>query len=98
LNQTTTREEAAPLFKEVIVELNRYGLLPKRMSIKQAQKLVIGGFQNEQIMTLAEKVYNQNRRAMANKKNFFCLVSGSVDNSLSISVLTLIRGTIAFFS
>jgi hypothetical protein len=39
LNQTTTREEAVPLFKEAVVELNKYGLLPKGMDIEQAQKL-----------------------------------------------------------
>jgi hypothetical protein len=40
LNKTTTREEALPLFKEAVVELNKYGLLPKGMSVKNAQKIV----------------------------------------------------------
>jgi hypothetical protein len=38
LNQTTTREEAVPIFKEAVVELNKYRLLPKGMSIEQIQK------------------------------------------------------------
>jgi hypothetical protein len=42
LNQTTTREEAIPLFKDAVVELNKYGLLPKGMSIEQAKKLISG--------------------------------------------------------
>ncbi len=42
LNQTTTREEAVPIFKDAIVELNRYGLLPKEMTIAQAQCLMLG--------------------------------------------------------
>ena len=33
LNQTTTREEAIPIFKEAVVELDKNGLLPKRMNV-----------------------------------------------------------------
>ncbi len=40
LNQTTTREEAGSLFKEAVVELDSYQLLPTRMSVEQAQRLV----------------------------------------------------------
>ncbi|MBE3122910.1 MAG: hypothetical protein IMZ58_12000 [Thermoplasmata archaeon] len=40
LNQTRTREEAVPVFNEAIVELANYGLLPKKMSIQQAQELI----------------------------------------------------------
>ena len=40
LNQTTTREEAVPLFKEAVVELNKYRLLPKGMNVAQTQRLV----------------------------------------------------------
>ena len=40
LNQTSTREEAVPIFKEAVVELDKYGLLPKGMSVEQAQNLV----------------------------------------------------------
>jgi hypothetical protein len=42
LNQTSTREEAVPIFKEAVVELNKYGLLPKGMCVEKAQKLVMG--------------------------------------------------------
>jgi len=40
LNQTTTREEAIPLFREAIVEFNKYGLLPKGMNVEQGLKVV----------------------------------------------------------
>jgi hypothetical protein len=40
--KTTTKKEAIPLFKEAIVKLNCYGLLPKGMNISQAQNLVTG--------------------------------------------------------
>ncbi len=45
LNQTTTREEAVPIFKEAVVELDKNGLLPKGMSVDQAQRLVTGQYQ-----------------------------------------------------
>jgi hypothetical protein len=45
LNQTTTREDAVPIFNEAVVELNKYGLLPKGMSVEQAQRLVTGRYQ-----------------------------------------------------
>jgi hypothetical protein len=32
LNQTSTREEAIPIFKDAVVELDKYGLLPRGMS------------------------------------------------------------------
>jgi hypothetical protein len=44
LNQTSTREEAVLIFKEAVVELNTYGLLPKGMSVEQTQKLVTSGY------------------------------------------------------
>src|SRR4030065_152846 len=40
LNQTSTREEAVPIFKDAVVELDKYGLLPKGMSVGRAQRLL----------------------------------------------------------
>jgi hypothetical protein len=73
LNQTSTREEAVPIFKETVVELNKYGLLPKGMSVEKAQRLVLGKSAKKeihipkQISGLSEPSYN-----------FFCYVSGNV--------------------
>jgi hypothetical protein len=41
LNQTTTREEAVPIFKEAVVELDKYGLLPKGMSVEKGTEISI---------------------------------------------------------
>ncbi len=41
LNQTSTREEAVPIFKDAVVELDKYGLLPRGMSVEKAQRLVV---------------------------------------------------------
>ena len=65
LNQTTTREEAIPIFKEAVVELYKYGLLPKGMSVEQTQRLVTGPYQNTKLLKCLEKLSNEP-----------CLISG----------------------
>jgi hypothetical protein len=40
LNQTSTREEAVPIFKDAVVELDTYGLLPKGMSVENAKSFL----------------------------------------------------------
>jgi hypothetical protein len=42
LNATTSQQDAVLLFHEAVVEINRQGLLPKGMSVHQAQMLVSG--------------------------------------------------------
>lgn len=45
LSQISTRGEVITLYKEAVVELDRYGLLPKGMSVEQAQRLITAGGQ-----------------------------------------------------
>jgi hypothetical protein len=78
LNQTTTRDEAVPLFKEAVVELDKYGLLPKGMSVEKAQRLMTGG-QNTVLSHLIEKTSFVNRINDLNNSNYLCLVC-SVSN------------------
>jgi hypothetical protein len=68
LNQTTTREEAVPIFKEAVVELNKYGLLPKGMSTNQALRLITKS--NDQRL----RIFNS--LELDPDANYFCLVSG----------------------
>lgn len=78
LNQTTTREEAIPIFKEAVVELDKYGLLPKGMSIAQAQWLVTGGYKEYQInKLLLNKQYQKNELNLNNEANYFCLIAAT---------------------
>ncbi|UCD14586.1 MAG: hypothetical protein JSW60_03985, partial [Thermoplasmatales archaeon] len=46
LNETETREETEEVFKEAVVELDKYGLLGG-LSVKHAQRLVTGGYKNQ---------------------------------------------------
>jgi len=70
LNQTTTREEAVPLFKEAVVELDNYGLLPKGMSVERAQRLVIGWYQKP----IERLLNNRQQEIFPNLDNAFCLL------------------------
>lgn len=73
LNQTTTRAEAVPLFKEAVVELNKYGLLPKGMSVERVQKLVT----TNQAHPDVEKLMNSPKLSLSHLEfsNVFCLLS-----------------------
>jgi len=74
LNQTTTREEAVPLFKDVVVELHRYGLLPRGMSVEKAQSLVIGRHSAIYLTNLIKKIkYDDSSQ---NNGNYYCLIAG----------------------
>jgi len=82
LNQTTTREEAVPLFKEAVVELEKYGLLPKGMNVEKAQRLMTGG-QNTVLSHLFEKTSFVNRINDSNNSNYLCLVCSVTDGLIT---------------
>ena len=93
LNQTTTREEAVPFFKEAVVELNKYGLLPRGMSVEQAQRLVTGWNQKSDVQNdnqnFIKRILNIGERLeiFPNFVNVFCLLSISaaiIPNQISM--------------
>jgi hypothetical protein len=79
LNQTTTREEAVPLFKDAVVELNKYGLLPKGMSVRAVQGLIVNRFQF--VQQFAEPDDNKNHVSSDVKENRNCLITGKTGNT-----------------
>ena len=78
LNQTSTREDAVPIFKEAVVELNKYGLLPKGMRVEQAQRVVTGQFCGKKYSHLFSKTLP---RTNLSKYNYLALVSGNVSGA-----------------
>jgi hypothetical protein len=81
LNQTTTREEAVPIFKDAVVELDRYGLLPKGMSVERAQKLVLGWYPQQITTGFLQRMSEKNQQNP--ESNFLCLVVGELNNTYS---------------
>jgi len=89
LNHTSTRGEAVPIFKEAVVELDKYRLLPKGMSVEQAQKLVVDGYSNIQGFSIFEKIsYKNNLQEYHNK--FCCLVAGVIQDGYAQGIVGMI--------
>jgi hypothetical protein len=83
LNQTSTREEAVPIFKDAVVELDKYGLLPRGMSVEKAQKIVTGGYQKSQDKEHIQ--ISKHHKSMLNENvNLFCLIAGQSSNTIFI--------------
>jgi hypothetical protein len=98
LNQTTTREEAVPIFKEAVVELNKYGLLPKGMSIKQAQTLATKAYQDEMKLNFKEKLLENFSRILDNTTNVFCLIAGHTTITRFIPFLSRVNAVPLMFA
>jgi hypothetical protein len=72
LNQTSSREEAVSLFKEAVVKLNKYGLLPRGMNVERAQKLVTGLFSHQRFFYTIMKLLTGKQRNFAKNENWCC--------------------------
>jgi len=70
LDAVKTKQEALAVVKEIIVELNGHGLLPKGMSIRQAQRLITIGFLMSELVQPFQSNYENN------SGNTNCLVIG----------------------
>ena len=84
LNQTSTRDEAVPIFKDAVVELDRYGLLPKGMNVEGAQRFVIGRYQKVGYERLIKQPMLRNQMNLSNTSNVFCLVCSVTDFTISV--------------
>jgi hypothetical protein len=80
LNSTSTKEEVTPIFNEAVIELNKYGLLPRGMGIDQAQRIVLGNYQNSKMLSHIDNdmsskwTTEHNQNLNLNLKNAFCLL------------------------
>ncbi len=90
LNDTESRKEAEEIFKEAVVELNKYGLLGG-LSIKQAQRLVTGGYHDSRAMKISERIFS---RFQKNNSNYLCLIAGTTNGTNFDSQLELLFGRI----
>lgn len=82
LNQTTTRKKTVSIFKEAVVELNNYGLLPKGLNVSQAQKLVITGYLYEKVINFFHNIIKKNQWVSSDNINNLCLVAGVTNQTV----------------
>ena len=95
LNQTTTREEAVPIFKEAVVELNKYGLLPKGLSQREAERFVLGAYEHPRYPGVLGRVHSPSRGF----ENSWYLVTGLTrrTSSMGFLPLTVLLGSLGLF-
>ena len=80
LNESTSRKEAEEIFKEAIVELDKYELLGG-LSVKQAQRLVRGKCWIPEVQKIIDRIYNRFLGRFNNYDNSNCLIFGRVTNA-----------------
>ncbi len=74
LNQSTTKETTDSLFKEAILELNKYQLLPQGMHIQQVNDLITANIKNAQQTMLLSGLPRISD--FLNHTNAFCFIAG----------------------
>jgi len=73
LNQTTTREEAVPIFNDAVVELDKYGLLPKGMNVENAKRFL--AMINQEYGNFEKlNIFSKFSQASSSINNIFCFV------------------------
>jgi hypothetical protein len=99
--KVNTREEAKAILNDVVIKLDEHRLLGG-LSIKQAQKLVTGNYENSRVMKLLENQLNRNQRLNDNNSNYLCLVAGRATYTscagLIQTVLTAFFGAISYLA
>jgi len=80
LSEVETNEEAEIIFKDAIVELDKYGLLGG-LSVKQMQRFVTASTQSQHIMGLFESRLGLLENTYLEDDNFNCLIIGKTSNS-----------------
>ena len=84
LSEVETRDEAEVIFKEAVVELDKYGLLGG-LSVNQAQKLIINNYEE----SLVNKLF-KNQNSLDDSGNRLCLIAGKTSNTLSFGLASLL--------
>ena len=87
LNTSETRDEAEEVFKEAVIELDKYGLLGG-LSVRQAQRLITGKYQDSRVRELMKKLYGIVH--VDNDSNYLCMVAGCTNGSNFLSFPFLI--------
>jgi len=80
LSEVETIEEAEIIFKEAVVELDKYGLLGG-LNVRQAQRLVTGVYQNKKIMNIIDEHIENNQNIFNNQTNALCLIVGETNKT-----------------
>jgi len=75
LEDVESREEAEEIFKDAVVELDKYGLLGG-LSVKQAHRLVTFPYQRFQNNKFLQRIVNADK--LDDNENFYCSIFGDI--------------------
>ena len=76
LGNADNKIEKEAIYKDTVVLLNDYCLLPKDISVEKAQELVTGKEYNSVVVKLFERWYKRNHESMDDNENILCLIAG----------------------
>ncbi len=94
LSEVETREEAEIIYKEAVVELDKYGLLGS-LSVRQAQRLVTGSNDKDKFR-MVSKLFDKSNTVKSNSnENFLCLLLAKTKFSIDLNIFSLIGGYMA---
>jgi len=82
LSEVETREEAELIFKDAVVELDKYGLLGG-LNIRQAQRLIVGNKIRQKLIDIGETKNNN----LIDNTNLLCYIYGDLSNSHSFGLI-----------
>jgi hypothetical protein len=77
LDRVETREEAKAILNDVVIEINKYGLLDS-LSVEQVQSLVLKTYQNWRFGKLVEKFFKSSKEKN-DIDNILCLIASVVE-------------------
>jgi len=86
LDGIKTREETVEIFNEAVVELDKYGLLGG-LSVKQAQRLVAGKYQNSFLVKLINTLRRRDSIPTVGYENKNCLIAGRTNATASCGLV-----------
>jgi hypothetical protein len=81
INESSSREEVNRIFKEAVVELDRYGLLGG-LSVKQAQRLVVSTWILPVEQRMIDAIYHKLTGSSNDFDNAYCQIFGRITNAL----------------
>jgi len=99
--QVKSREEAKAILNDIVLELDEYGLLGG-LTVRLAQRLVTGNFENSWIIKVLENLYDKDKSFNRNNSDHLCLVAGRATYTsclgLGQTTLTAFFGALAFLA
>ena len=87
LSEVQTREEAEVIFKEAVVELDKYGLLGG-VSLRKAKRLVAGNFDLKHFKSIKNNF--EQKMSDSENLNLFCLIAVSAYLSIDLNIWYII--------